>query len=95
MKARNVRDGAPVSFRWRAALLTGVLTLSALGLVWRAINLQLVDHGFLARQGDARFLRQRVVAQGGLGPAGALGCLGQRHVDFDEAIGGEPYCRFG
>ena len=28
-----------------------------LGLLWRAVDLQLVDHGFLARQGDARFSR--------------------------------------
>jgi len=57
MKARSARDGAPVSYRWRALLLMGLLGLCALGLVWRAINLQLVDHGFLARQGDARFSR--------------------------------------
>jgi len=57
MKARSARDAAPVSFRWRAMLLMGLLGLCALGLVWRAINLQLIDHGFLARQGDARFSR--------------------------------------
>jgi cell division protein FtsI (penicillin-binding protein 3) len=57
MKARSARDGAPDSFRWRAYLLLGVLALSALGLLWRAVDLQLVDHGFLARQGDARFSR--------------------------------------
>jgi cell division protein FtsI (penicillin-binding protein 3) len=57
MKARSSRDGAPDGFRWRAYLLIGVLMASALGLVWRAINLQLVDHGFLAREGDARFSR--------------------------------------
>ena len=62
MKARSSRDGAPVSFRWRAALLTALLALAALGLVWRAVNLQLVDHGFLARQGDARFTRVLEIA---------------------------------
>ena len=62
MKARSVRDGAPVSFRWRAAFLMALLALAALGLVWRAINLQLVDHGFLARQGDARFSRVLEIA---------------------------------
>ena len=62
MKARSSRDGAPVSFRWRAALLTALLALAALGLVWRAVNLQLVDHGFLARQGDARFSRVLEIA---------------------------------
>jgi cell division protein FtsI (penicillin-binding protein 3) len=57
MKARGVHDGAPDCFRWRAYLLIGVLIASALGLVWRAVDLQLVDHGFLAREGDARFSR--------------------------------------
>jgi cell division protein FtsI (penicillin-binding protein 3) len=57
MKARSTRDEAPVSFRWRAYLLMGLLAMSALALTWRAINLQLVDHGFLVRQGDARFSR--------------------------------------
>ena len=62
MKARSVRDGAPVSFRWRAAFLMALLALAALGLLWRAVNLQLVDHGFLARQGDARFSRVLEIA---------------------------------
>ena len=62
MKARSARDGAPVSFRWRAAFLMALLALAALGLVWRAVNLQLVDHGFLARQGDARFSRVLEIA---------------------------------
>jgi cell division protein FtsI (penicillin-binding protein 3) len=57
MKARGSNDGAPGSFRWRAYLLFGLLALGALALVWRAVNLQLVDHGFLAREGDARFSR--------------------------------------
>jgi cell division protein FtsI (penicillin-binding protein 3) len=57
MKARCPRDGVRDSFRWRAYLLIGMLFASALGLVWRGIDLQLVDHGFLARQGDARFSR--------------------------------------
>ncbi|HEV8018445.1 MAG TPA: penicillin-binding transpeptidase domain-containing protein [Steroidobacteraceae bacterium] len=57
MKARSTRDEAPASFRWRAYLLMGLLGMSALALTWRAINLQLVDHGFLVRQGDARFSR--------------------------------------
>jgi cell division protein FtsI (penicillin-binding protein 3) len=57
MKARSARDDAPASFRWRAYLLMGLLAVSALALAWRATRLQLVDHGFLARQGDARFSR--------------------------------------
>jgi len=57
MKARPAHDGAQDSFRWRAALLIGLLIVSAGALLWRAIDLQLVDHGFLAREGDARFSR--------------------------------------
>jgi cell division protein FtsI (penicillin-binding protein 3) len=57
MKARSARDAAPGSFRWRAYLLLGVLGGCALALAWRAVDLQLVDHGFLAREGDARFSR--------------------------------------
>lgn len=34
-----------------------VLALAALGLLGRAVELQLVDHGFLTQQGDARFSR--------------------------------------
>jgi len=57
MKARSARDASPHSFRWRAYTLIGMLSACALGLAWRGVNLQLVDHGFLARQGDARFSR--------------------------------------
>ncbi|HYL02081.1 MAG TPA: penicillin-binding transpeptidase domain-containing protein [Steroidobacteraceae bacterium] len=62
MKARGPRNGAHDSFRWRAYLLIGALFVSALGLMWRAIDLQLVDHGFLAREGDARFSRVLQIA---------------------------------
>jgi cell division protein FtsI (penicillin-binding protein 3) len=62
MKARSTRDTAPDSFRWRAHLLVGLLGAAALGLSWRAVNLQLVDHGFLTRQGDARFSRVLQIA---------------------------------
>ncbi len=61
MKARNARDAA-ASFRWRAYLLVALLICSALGLVWRAVNLQLVDHSFLAKEGDARFSRVAQIA---------------------------------
>jgi cell division protein FtsI (penicillin-binding protein 3) len=62
MKARNARDAAPVSFRWRAYLLIGILACGAAGLIWRAVNLQLVDHTFLAKEGDARFSRVAQIA---------------------------------
>jgi len=63
MKAGRVRgDAAPRSFRWRAHVLLGALTLACGALLWRAVDLQLVDHGFLARQGDARFSRVLQIA---------------------------------
>jgi len=62
MKSRSARDAAPASFRWRSLLLQGLLAISALALAWRAVNLQLVDHGFLAREGDARFSRVLEIA---------------------------------
>ena len=43
--------------RKRLALVVGVLSIAALGLVVRAIDLQVVHQKFLQRQGDARFLR--------------------------------------
>jgi cell division protein FtsI (penicillin-binding protein 3) len=62
MKARSARESAPLSFRWRAALLIGMLCAAALALVWRAVNLQLRDHSFLSREGDARFSRVLEIA---------------------------------
>jgi cell division protein FtsI (penicillin-binding protein 3) len=48
---------SPNSFRWRANFMFAVLVCGALGLAWRAVELQLKDHRFLAGQGDARFSR--------------------------------------
>jgi hypothetical protein len=45
------------SFRWRANFVLALLVCGALGLTWRAVELQLKDHKFLAGQGDARFTR--------------------------------------
>jgi len=56
MKSRRSFD-APGSFRWRAHVLVGVLICGASALVYRAVNLTLVDHTFLAKEGDARFSR--------------------------------------
>jgi cell division protein FtsI (penicillin-binding protein 3) len=47
----------PQNFRWRANFVLALLVCCALGLVWRAVELQLRDHEFLAGQGDARFSR--------------------------------------
>ncbi|MGH8192021.1 MAG: peptidoglycan D,D-transpeptidase FtsI family protein [Rhodanobacteraceae bacterium] len=44
--------------RKRLALVLGVLTVAALGLIARAIDLQVVHQAFLQQQGDARFLRE-------------------------------------
>ena len=45
------------SFRLRLGLLFGLLLLAAAGLIGRAVELELVDHPFLASQGDARYSR--------------------------------------
>ncbi|MBS0579904.1 MAG: penicillin-binding protein 2 [Proteobacteria bacterium] len=57
MRSRAPRPDASGSFRWRAYLLLSLLAACALGLVYRAVNLQLVEHGFLAKEGRARFSR--------------------------------------
>src|ERR1700753_4288004 len=57
-KTRGMSDVA--SFRWRSYLMMGLLGCAAVGLIWRAVSLQLVDHTFLAKEGDARV--QRVVS---------------------------------
>jgi cell division protein FtsI (penicillin-binding protein 3) len=55
-------ESTPKSFRARTFTLFGVLALAACALVWRAVDLQLMDHGFLAGQGDARFSRVAAIA---------------------------------
>jgi cell division protein FtsI (penicillin-binding protein 3) len=69
MKSRSSKSSnkarataAPVSFRWRAYLLMGLLACGAGGLIWRAVSLQLVDHTFLAKEGDARVSRVATIA---------------------------------
>jgi len=63
MKSRGTREQqSPGSFRWRAHFLFALLICGALGLIYRAVNLQLVDHSFLSRQGDARFTRVTSIA---------------------------------
>jgi len=52
----GTRTPAP-SFRARQWVLFALLLAGAAALMGRAVNLQLVDHGFLASQGDARFSR--------------------------------------
>lgn len=56
----------PYSYRWRMRLLFALLLLAALSLFGRAVELQLVDHRFLAQQGNMRFSRvARIVAHRG------------------------------
>src|SRR6202050_173550 len=57
MTGYEARQGAALSFRWRAYVLLALLGACALALGWRATNLALRDHGFLASQGNARFSR--------------------------------------
>ena len=45
------------TFRLRAFFAFGVIALGAGALVARAVELQLVDHGFLVKKGNARFSR--------------------------------------
>ena len=67
MKRRRAHFDVPRSFRWRAHLLFGLLSAAAVALVWRAVNLQLVNHSFLTDQGDARFTRVvRITAHRGM-----------------------------
>ncbi len=55
-------ESTPKSFRVRVFALFGVLVLAAGALLWRAVDLQLMDHGFLAGQGDARYSRVATIA---------------------------------
>ncbi|WP_303901794.1 peptidoglycan D,D-transpeptidase FtsI family protein [Thiohalomonas denitrificans] len=51
-------ESNPVRFyRGRYAVVLGTLCLVTAGLVWRAVDLQVVDRQFLQDQGDARHLR--------------------------------------
>jgi cell division protein FtsI (penicillin-binding protein 3) len=58
MKARSSESDARTrSYHWRSTLVLTLIALGALGLAARAVELQLVDHGFLAKQGDELSLR--------------------------------------
>jgi cell division protein FtsI (penicillin-binding protein 3) len=50
-------DAQARTYRWRSAVVLGLVVLGAAGLAARAVELQLVDHGFLAKQGDDRSMR--------------------------------------
>ena len=57
MSGRTEREMHTASFRWRAYLLFGLLACSAVALVWRAVELQLIDKGFLQKRGTQNFSR--------------------------------------
>ncbi|HEY1315363.1 MAG TPA: penicillin-binding transpeptidase domain-containing protein [Steroidobacteraceae bacterium] len=58
MKLRSGdNDTQARSYRWRSSAILGLLMVGAVGLVARAVELQLLDHGFLAKQGDDRSMR--------------------------------------
>ena len=58
MRLRPVENGAQAKTnRWRSNVILGLVLLGAAGLVARAVELQLLDHGFLAKQGDDRSMR--------------------------------------
>jgi cell division protein FtsI (penicillin-binding protein 3) len=50
-------DAQAKSYGWRSTVVFGLVVLGALGLTARAVELQLIDHGFLAKQGDDRSMR--------------------------------------
>jgi cell division protein FtsI (penicillin-binding protein 3) len=62
MAQRGSREQDAGSFAMRSGVALALLALAAAALVWRAVNLQLVDHGFLAKEGDARFTRVTQIA---------------------------------
>jgi cell division protein FtsI (penicillin-binding protein 3) len=58
VKQRSSEAGNDLkSYRWRSAVILGLVVFGALGLGARAVELQLIDHGFLAKQGDDRSMR--------------------------------------
>jgi cell division protein FtsI (penicillin-binding protein 3) len=50
-------DGQAKSYRWRSIVVLALVLSGASLLVARAVELQLLDHGFLSSQGDARSMR--------------------------------------
>lgn len=55
--ARAARAPRPVAFSVRLGVVFGALLLCGVGLIARAVQLQLVQHRFLAGEGAARFTR--------------------------------------
>jgi cell division protein FtsI (penicillin-binding protein 3) len=58
VKSRSGENDRPAkAYRWRSAVVLGLVVLGAIGLAARAVELQLVDHLFFAKQGDDRSMR--------------------------------------
>ena len=57
MKQKPSDNPGNAGFRWRSGVILGLVVLGAAGLAARAVELQLIDHRFLARQGDERSMR--------------------------------------
>lgn len=55
--SRRKKNSAAAPLRWRSWVVLGALSVTAALLAWRAVDLQLLDDGFLSGQGDARHLR--------------------------------------
>jgi len=58
LRDHHARDAAPAEVGgWRLWLVGALLTLCGISLLARAVYLQVIDQDFLAKQGDARILR--------------------------------------
>ncbi len=58
MKRRSSEHIAgAASYRWRSGVILGLVVTGAVCLAARAVELQLIEHGFLAKQGDDRSMR--------------------------------------
>ena len=63
MKPRAAdNDAQAKNYRWRSVVVFGCVALAALGLAARAVELQLVNHDYLAKQGDDRSMRVAKIA---------------------------------
>ena len=68
MKSRALKPRVPDNdtqakhYSWRSAVVFGCVALAALGLAARAVELQLFNHDYLAKQGDDRSLRVAKIA---------------------------------
>jgi cell division protein FtsI (penicillin-binding protein 3) len=57
VKLRSGDNTKVKTYRWRSGVVLGLVVLGALGLAARAVELQLVNHAFFAKQGDDRSMR--------------------------------------